>query len=116
MPFYETDDIDRFVRPASATDDVWELRGMAPATAIAFLSQMLERCRGGSSRRVLVRIDPATATSGETLFLPVGRRLLEARRQGLVEQFHPLPAAGGFWVALRGPSQAMDVPDSGADR
>ncbi len=118
MPFYATDDIDRFVRPAAATDDVLDLRGMATPVAIDCLSRMLERCRFAPSRRLLVRIDPATATSGETLFLPVGRRLLEARRQGWVERFHPLPAdaGGGFWVSLRGRSQAMDVPGSGADR
>ena len=66
------------------------------------ISQMLERVRPDALTSMVVRIDPATATSGETLFLPVGRQLLEARKRGLITGFQPLPEAdgGGFYVEL----------------
>jgi hypothetical protein len=64
----------------------------------------LEKRRSPQPRTVVIRIDPATAVSGETLFLPVGRQLLDARRRGLVMRFHPLPMSdgGGFHVELPG--------------
>lgn len=68
------------------------------------ISTFLEWRRSLQPTTVVIRLDPATAVSGETLFLPVGRQLLDARRRGLVERFHPLPLAdgGGFYVEVPG--------------
>ena len=65
---------------------------------------MLERARFRAPRSVIVRLDLAGPDTGETLFQPIGRQLLEARRKGLLEKLSPLPAhAGpGFYLVTRG--------------
>jgi hypothetical protein len=80
----------------------FDLRGVSAKHARMAICQMLERPHLGDSTSVVIPIDQATATSGETLFLPVGRHLLEARRRGLVTRFHSLPqtGGGGFYVEL----------------
>lgn len=86
-----------------------DLRGVTQEHAEVAITRMLERRRFGDPTTVVIRIDPATPDSGETLFLPVGRHLLAARKRGLVSRFSPLPEAngGGFHVTLLGrPSKA----------
>lgn len=46
-------------------------------------------------RRARVLIDPASPTSGETLFQPVARYLLEARRDGDVLAMRPMQGRDG---------------------
>lgn len=116
MPFYETDALERFVGAGGETDLTLDLRGLEPAAALTHLTETLRRGTV-AGRRLWLRIDPATPTSGETLFLPVGRTLLAARRQGLVVQFHPLPAAsgGGFRVQLGDVAGGTAPTESGAE-
>ena len=77
---------------------------MTAADARTAIAQMLEGHGFVEATSVVIRIDPATPTSGETLFLPVGRQLLDARRRNLIGQFTPLPDGdgGGFHVELSG--------------
>ena len=75
---------------ASAEHEL-DLRGVSTAHARIAIERMLERRHFVEAATVVIRIDPATPTSGETLFLPVGRQLLEARRRKLVGRFTPLP-------------------------
>lgn len=78
-----------------------DLRGMAVEEARAAVEDMLARW-SGQDTTVVVRISPATPTSGETLFQPIGRQLLAARRAGLIARFSPLsePAGGGFHLTM----------------
>ena len=80
-----------------------DLRGMAVTEARAAVEDMLSQ-RSGEDTTVVVRISPATPTSGETLFQPVGRQLLAARQAGLIARFSPLsdPPGGGFHVSMAG--------------
>jgi hypothetical protein len=84
----------------------WELdlRGLDLAHARASVERMVERNRFGSGKTVLVRLDPATPTSGETLFLPIGRLLLGLMKRHLVRRCNPLAAdqGAGFRVELAG--------------
>ena len=65
---------------------------------------MLERSRFGAGKTVAVRLDPPPEGGGETLFQPVGRLLLEAKRRGWIERLQTLPAADGlgFYLTLSG--------------
>ena len=104
MPLFEPDSIRALVGDRANGEHTLDLRGVCLSHARLAISQMLEQRLLDGLTSVAVRIDPATATSGETLFLPIGRQLLEARKRGLITRFHPLPQAdgGGFYVELPG--------------
>lgn len=102
MPLFEPESIRALVGDCADGEYTLDLRGVCATYARMAISQMLECRHSGDTKSVVIRIDPATANSGETLFLPVGRQLLDARKRGLVTRFHPLPEAGGggFYVEL----------------
>lgn len=80
-----------------------DLTGLDLAHAVASVDRMVERQRFRPvGRSVLLRIDPATPESGETLFGRLGRHLLDLKRRGLVATLQPLdPAKGaGFNLTL----------------
>lgn len=83
---------------------VLDLRGAHADKALASIRDMLERSRFASSKTVAIRLDPPPQGGGETLFQPVGRQLLEARRRGWIERLQTLPAQDGlgFYVTLAG--------------
>ncbi|WP_421709211.1 hypothetical protein [Algihabitans sp.] len=107
MPFFEPDSLRALVGDSAQGEQTLDLRAVSPDHAQSAVSQMLERSPSDGPTSAVIRIDPATATSGETLFLPIGRQLLEALKHGLVMRFHPLPEAngGGFYVELPGRPQ-----------
>ncbi|MEO1192416.1 MAG: hypothetical protein AAFY02_11710 [Pseudomonadota bacterium] len=110
MPLFEPDSLRALVGERAQGEYLLDLRGVPLDQARAAIAQMLEEWRSSDATSVVIRIDPATATSGETLFLPVGRQLLDARQRGLIERFHPLPEAdgGGFYVELPGRPQPTE--------
>lgn len=102
MPFFSEDDLQRLTGAASPVDSVLDLVESERAAALLAVEEMLAGARSGKKRRIAVRFRPATPGGGETLFLPVGRRLLEARRRGVVLRFAPLPSGDGFICELPG--------------
>ena len=75
-----------------------DLRSANRATAEASLKEMIERSRFAKGKTVAVRLDPPPEGGGETLFQPAGRLLLDAKRRGLVDRLHTLPAQDGLIV------------------
>jgi len=109
MPFLRNEDIRRLTGFNDSAEYELDLRGLDLAHARASVERMLERSRFRRPRSVVVRIDPASPTSGETLFQPMGRMLLEALRAGVVTKCSPLPEGGaGFWVRLKGNPDAAE--------
>ena len=106
MPLFDDEAIRVLVGKQASADYELDLRGLSEAEARIAIERMLEGQDFLETTTVVIRIDPATPTSGETLFLPVGRQLLDARRRDLVQSFTPLPEAngGGFHVELPGQS------------
>ncbi len=104
MPLFEPDSIRVLVGDRANGEHTLDLRGTTLSDAWSAISQMLNGRRSDNLTSVVILIDPATATSGETFFLPIGRKLLEARKRGLIARFRPLPEAdgGGFYVELPG--------------
>ncbi len=100
MPIFDLEQMRDLVGDQAAADYELDLRGLSTEPARIAIDQMLEQRGVFEAKTVVIRIDPATPTSGETLFLPVGRQLLEARRRNLICRFAPLPEGdgGGFHV------------------
>lgn len=107
MPLFDPDNVRALVGELANGDHTIDLRGVPLSDAQSAISEILEQRYPIELTSIVIRIDPATATSGETHFLPIGRQLLEARRQGLITRMHPLPEAdgGGFYIELPGRPQ-----------
>ncbi|MEK9673733.1 MAG: hypothetical protein VW268_14720 [Rhodospirillaceae bacterium] len=84
-----------------------DLCGLDRAHAEESVRQMLEKSRFRAPRSVIVRLDPPGPDTGETLFQPIGRQLLAARKKGVLEKLSPLPphAGSGFYLITRGKSE-----------
>jgi hypothetical protein len=85
-------------------DAVLDLRGASRDAAAASLKDMLERSRFAAQKSVAVRLEAPPEGGGETLFQPIGKALLEARRRGWILKLQTLPARDGlgFYVVLAG--------------
>jgi len=92
-------DLSRLFGSDAKADAEIDLRGLDLIPALERLGHGLAHLR---VRTVRVLIDPASPTSGETLFQPVGRYLLEARRDGDVLAMQPLQAKDGRGRPLAG--------------
>ena len=106
MPFFESYYEGKLRGSLGVTDAdaVLDLRGASPTQAEASIKDMLERSRFGAAKTVAVRLDPPPAGGGETLFQPIGKQLLEAKKRGWIEHLQTLPAQDGlgFYVGLAG--------------
>ncbi len=109
--------LERLLDRQGEADYELDLTGLDLAHAVASVDRMVERQRFRDvGRSVLVRIDPATPESGETLFGRLGRHLLDLKRRGLVATLQPLdPARGaGFNLTLpAGKESAVAEDDEG---
>ena len=94
MPIFDPATAAALRGAATDADQVLDLRGLPRDRAEMLLRETLAASRQQPAT-LMVRLDPATPISGETLFLPIGRQLLQARRDGLVLNFAPLPEAAG---------------------
>jgi DNA-nicking Smr family endonuclease len=103
MPFLNDEDLRRLTGYHDSAEYELDLRGLDLAHARASIERMLERSRFRPPRTVVIRIDKASATSGVTLFQPIGRQLVDAMKAGLVLRCRPLPDGNaGFWTELSG--------------
>ncbi len=102
MPFLDPAQARHLLGDSPEPEAELDLRGLARDAALAKLVRLLDDRVAPGPRRYAVRIDPPVAGGGETLFLPVGRFLLEARRTGRITRFAPLaePAGGGYSVDI----------------
>ncbi len=106
----DLDDVDlkRLVGYDDKAEYELDLRGLDRPHAEESVRQMLERGRFQAARSIIVRFDPAGPETGETLFQPIGRQLLDARKKGVLSKLSPLPphAGSGFYVVTRGKDDA----------
>ena len=113
MPHFEEFYADKLRGSLGVADAeaVLDLRGASREQARASLKDMLERSRFAQAKSVAIRLDPPPEGGGETLFQPVGRLLLDAKRRGWIERLQTLPAHDGlgFYVALAGKPPRNDA-------
>lgn len=79
-----------------------DLRGLKREAALAKLQALVDAHVAPAPHLYAVLIDPAVPGAGETLFQPVGRYLLDAKRAGKIFAVTPLadPPGGGFAIDL----------------
>ncbi|NJO55438.1 MAG: hypothetical protein HC834_02735 [Rhodospirillales bacterium] len=104
MPYLRPGDMQRLLGGFAETENarLLDLRGLDGRDAVRRLEEFLLSNDGMSGDTVRIAIDSATASSGETAFLPVGRFLLHARRCGLISSLAPSSKVpgGGFVITL----------------
>jgi len=91
MPFFEENPLARLAFQTGEAQMVLDLRGLPLNEAMQAVETLLDARPEGDS--CLIRFDPPRNDGRETLFQPLGRRLLEARRSGGLARC--LPAADG---------------------
>jgi hypothetical protein len=96
MPHFDPEDARALASENLDVDARVDLRGLGAVEALALVEAALARHAGAEEARVLFAFDPATPGGGETLFLPVGRRLKTAIAEGVAVR--AMPAAGGGWI------------------
>lgn len=92
--------LDRLTLRNPIADYELDLRGATPVLAERSIARMLERSRFRRPRLILVSIDPPSPGGGETLFQPVGRQLLAARRAGLLSLCRALDPSANTGVGF----------------
>ncbi|NQW11290.1 MAG: hypothetical protein HQ481_15600 [Alphaproteobacteria bacterium] len=102
--------IERLTRVGADAEYTLDLAGLDLPHARESVARMLERSRFRAPRDIAVLLDPPPEGGGETLFQPIGRQLLDARRAGLLERLEPLSreAGLGYRIATVGNPEASD--------
>jgi len=104
MPHLDLEQARHLLGNAPKPDAELDLRGLALPAALEKIERLVIQPALPGPTRYAIRIDPPVPGGGETLFLPVGRYLLEARRRGQIGRFTPLSdiPGGGYFVDLIG--------------
>jgi hypothetical protein len=100
MDTIDEDDLRRLTGQERDAEYELDLRGLDGPHGRDSVRLMLERSRFRAPRSVVVRLDPPPEGGGETLFQPIGRMLLEARRTGVLDRFSTLPSDTGLGFHL----------------
>jgi hypothetical protein len=74
-----------------------DLAGLDAAQALARLDAVIDRSPARGPAAYAVTFPCPAGDGSETLFLPVGRHLLAARRAGRVSRCLPLPDGNGYY-------------------
>lgn len=100
MPHFASNPLEKLKLSPGTADDTLDLRGMPRERALAQLEQLLSDSTAVSARSVHIRFDPPAGDGSETLFQPVGRRLLQARRNGLLKSCLPVSDGAGYFIVF----------------
>jgi len=94
-----------------------DLRGLDLPHSAASVERMLERSRFRAPRSVRVLIDAPDGAGGGSHFQPLGRLLLDARKNGVLTAMTTLPPDDelGFRVVTTGKPDGDDDGGSGED-
>lgn len=98
MPYFDENPLHKLTFQAEDAESTLDLRGMADDMAMQQVERLITD--GGDEQTWLIRFDPATDDGRETLFLPLGRRLLAARRAGLISRCMPASDGTAYFIAL----------------
>lgn len=94
-----------------------DLRGLDLPHSAASVERMLERSRFRSPRSVRVLIDAPDGEGGGSHFQPIGRLLLDARKDGILTAMTTLPPEDelGFRIVTTGKPESDDGSGPGGD-
>ena len=98
MPFFDENPLQKLAFQPGDAESTLDLRGMSDELAMQQVERLIN---DGSDRKTwLIQFDPATDDGRETLFLPLGRRLLEARRAGVIARCLPASDGAAYFIAF----------------
>ena len=97
MPEFRTNPLEKLAFNTRDADETIDLSGLDADAALARVETLIDQAVPG--RRYLLRFDPARGDGRETLFQPIGRRLLEARRAGHLSSCLPASDGAGYLFA-----------------
>lgn len=98
MPYFDQNPLTKLVFDAGDADAELDLRGIPVDRALADIETLLDHQH--ENRSYLIRFDPAGDDGRETLFLPLGRRLLQARRDGSISRCLPGSDGASYFIAF----------------
>lgn len=96
MPYFEDNPLSELALHAGEADREIDLCGLTNEEALRRIETLLADSEHSGS--ALIRFDPASGDGRETLFLPLGRRLLAARRDGLLKRCLPVQSGDAYFV------------------
>ena len=102
MPHFATNPLKTLGRQAAEAEAELDLRGLSVADALASVDRLISDPSADKPRSYRLCFDPASGDGTETLFQPLGRHLLQARRAGQLQSCLPLPDGNGYYIELAG--------------
>jgi len=96
MPFFDENPLQQLAFQPGDADATLDLRGMLHEQAMQRVEQLL--VDPGVPKTYLLQFDAATSDGQETLFLPLGRRLLQARRDGQLSRCLPTADGNAYFI------------------
>ena len=101
MPFFERNPLQQLALQPDEADIQLNLRGLPVAQAMAAVEELINTPNPGKT--CLIFFTGAANDGRETLFLPLGRRLLQARREGLLARCLPAEDGASYFIAFPQP-------------
>jgi len=98
MPYFDENPLAKIAFQASDADALLDLQGMPAERAMQAVEKLLREPAPAQS--VLIRFDAAAEDGRETLFQPLGRRLLQARREGHLKRCLPASDGAGYFISF----------------
>ena len=98
MPYFDENPLKKLAFQAGDADALLDLRGMDTEMAVQKVEKLLSGPIPGKS--FLIQFDPAAGDGRETLFQPLGRRLLQARRDGVLSRCLPAADATAYFICF----------------
>jgi hypothetical protein len=98
MPTFPSNPLDNLAIEPGAIDETIELGGLDTAAALAKVQELIAGAPPGRCYRL--SFPPAAGDGRETLFLPLGRYLLEARRAARLSSCLPAPDGSGYVIRV----------------
>lgn len=100
MPYFDDNPLDKLSLQPGSADAQLDLRGLSAADALERVEALIDTTAHGTT--VLIRFDAAANDGRETLFLPLGRRLLAARRSGRLARCLPVSDGAAYFIETAG--------------
>lgn len=100
MPHFDADPLQNLALQAGKADADLDLRGLSMTDAMARVEALLSADSASAPRSYRILFDGPRGDGTETLFQPLGRRLLAARREGVLQSCLPLPDGNAYYVLL----------------
>lgn len=105
-------------RASSDAEYELDLRGLDQPHSVASVERLLERSRFRVPRSVRILIDAPDGAGGTSHFQPLGRLLLDARKEGILEQMSTLPPEDtiGFRIVTTGKADIGEAATGSDDQ